>query len=177
MRRVAILIVALSLAYVPLGGQRAAIPRTPEGRPDLQGTWNAATITPLERSAEFATKPTLTEAEAHVWAQQFLESNSLDRRDGGPARDRSRAYPNRFRGSTERMRVVERFTRVDATTLLYRFTVDDPATWTRPWTGEYPWVLSEEPLYEYACHEGNYSFGGILRGARLLEQEAAKSQR
>jgi hypothetical protein len=331
MRRMFTLIVGLWLASAPLSGQRSAIPRTPDGRPDLQGVWNAATVTPLERPAEFAGKPTLTEAEAAAWAQRFLEESSLDRRDGGPSRDRSRAYPNyfvdrgtslarvgdlyrtsiivdppdgrippmtadgssrvereaalralssdaaeeagtarldayddpelrplaercllsfgsssgppslpvlynnlkqitqtpthvailyemvhdsrivpfarprpsglrgwfgestatwegdtlvvettnftdktRFRGSTQNMRVVERFSRLDATTLLYRFTVDDPATWTRPWTGEYAWVLSDEPMYEYACHEGNYAFEGIMKGARLLEKEAAQ---
>jgi hypothetical protein len=79
----------------------------------------------------------------------------------------------RFRNSTENLRVVERFTRVGPETILYRFTVEDPTTWTRPWTGEYPWVASHSQMYEYACHEGNHSFGGILRGARLLEKEAA----
>jgi hypothetical protein len=83
----------------------------------------------------------------------------------------------RFRGSTDQLRVTERFTRADERTLLYRFTVDDPATWTRPWTGEYPWVLADEPLYEYACHEGNYAFEGIMKGARLLEKEAAERSR
>jgi hypothetical protein len=78
-----------------------------------------------------------------------------------------------FRGSSENLHVVERFTRVDANTLLYRFTVEDPTTWERPWSGEYPWVATDEPIYEYACHEGNYALGGILRGARLLETEAA----
>jgi hypothetical protein len=341
-----ILAVIVSAMTAPAAGQSAvdaakrasersvAIPRTPDGRPDLQGVWNAATITPLERPDEFAAKPTISEAEAEAWAAQFLENASLDRRDGGPARDRSRAYPNyfvdrgnslarignrfrtslivdppdgripaltpqgrervdrettlraltsdaaeeagtarldafddpeirplaercllsfgsssgppslpvlynnlkqivqtpdyvailyemvhdvriipfarsstpahlrkwlgeavarwegdtlvietksftdktRFRGSTENLRVVERLTRVDPKTLVYRFTIEDPATWTRQWTGEYPWVLSDEPLHEYACHEGNYAFGGILRGARLLEKEAASKR-
>jgi hypothetical protein len=78
-----------------------------------------------------------------------------------------------FRGSSENLHVVERFTRVDDKTLLYRFTVEDPATWDRSWTGEYPWIASGEPIYEYACHEGNYALGGVLRGARLQESEAA----
>jgi hypothetical protein len=308
------------------------VPRTPDGRPDLQGMWNAATITPVERPAQFAGKLTVSDGEAAQYARDFLETSSLDRRDGGPERDRSRAYPNyfvdrgtalarvdgafrtslivdppdgripaltpegqkrvdaqraatsdageqagatgqgiyddpelrplaercllsfgsgsgppalpilynnlkqivqtpthvmilnemvhdariipigssrdahgmrkwmgdslarwegdtlvvettrftdktRFRGSTENLRVTERFTRVDQHTILYRFTVDDPRTWTRPWTAEYPWVATDEPLYEYACHEGNYAFGGILRGARLLEREAAGTLR
>ena len=57
------------------------------------------------------------------------------------------------------------------------FAVDDPAMWTRRWTGEYSWVLSDEPLYEYAWYEGDFAFGGILRGARLLEGEAASKTR
>lgn len=79
----------------------------------------------------------------------------------------------RFRGSSENLHLVERFTRVDAHTLRYQFTVDDPATWTRPWTGEYTWPITDGLLYEYACHEGNYAMENILRGARLKEKEAA----
>ena len=63
--------------------------------------------------------------------------------------------------------MVERFTRLDADTLLYQFTVDDPTVWTAPWSGEYVWPASNDRVYEYACHEANYSFGGILRGARV----------
>ena len=55
--------------------------------------------------------------------------------------------------------------------LLYRFTLEDSATWTAPWTGEYVWRADPEKVYEYACHEGNYSFGNIMRGARILEQD------
>ena len=76
----------------------------------------------------------------------------------------------RYRGSTPDMHVVERFTRVDAKTLKYRFTIDDPKTWTKPWTGEYTWPATDERIYEYACHEGNYALGNILRGARLREK-------
>ena len=56
-------------------------------------------------------------------------------------------------------------------TLLYRFTVEDPATWTKPWTGEYTWPATDEQMYEYACHEGNYALGDILSGARLRERK------
>jgi hypothetical protein len=79
----------------------------------------------------------------------------------------------RFNGSGEKLHVVERFTRVDPKTILYRFTVEDPETWDRSWTGEYPWRATDEQLYEYACHEGNYSLGGMLRGARQKEAEDA----
>ncbi len=75
-------------------------------------------------------------------------------------------------GASRNLHVVERFSRLDADTLLYGFTVDDPTVWTAPWSGEYPWPASDNKVYEYACHEANYSFGGILRGARVLEQDA-----
>jgi hypothetical protein len=80
----------------------------------------------------------------------------------------------RFHGSTENLHVVERLKRIDANTLLYRFTVEDSETWDHPWTGEMTWPATNKPIYEYACHEGNYALGDVLRGARLQEsQEAA----
>ena len=79
-----------------------------------------------------------------------------------------------FRGSDERLHLVERFQRLDADTLLYGFTVDNPTAFTTPWTVEYPMTRSKEPLYEYACHEGNYAMTGILRGARMQEQSPQK---
>ncbi len=74
-------------------------------------------------------------------------------------------------GATRNLHVIERFTRQDNKTVLYKFTVEDPTIWTKPWTGEYPWPATDSRIYEYACHEGNYSFQGILRGARKLEAE------
>jgi hypothetical protein len=82
----------------------------------------------------------------------------------------------RFRGSTENLHVVERFTRVDNKTLLYRFTIEDPDTWSRPWTGEYSWPATDGKIFEYACHEGNYALTDILKGARLREKEAAQGK-
>jgi hypothetical protein len=79
----------------------------------------------------------------------------------------------RFRGSTENLHVVERLTRVDDKTLLYHFTVEDPDTWDRPWTGEYIWPATAKPIYEYACHEGNYALASVLRGARRQEADDA----
>ncbi len=79
----------------------------------------------------------------------------------------------RFRGSGENLHVVERFTRVNDHTLLYRFTIDDPTTWTKAWTGEYSWPATDGKIYEYACHEGNYALKDILKGARLREKEEA----
>jgi hypothetical protein len=81
-----------------------------------------------------------------------------------------------FHGSAENLHVVERFTRLDPDTLLYRFTVDDPTTWDRSWSGEYPWRASNELLYEYACHEGNHALPGVLRGARVQEARAKEKE-
>ena len=80
-----------------------------------------------------------------------------------------------FRGSSEHMKVTERFTLVDANTIRYQFTVEDPHTWDRPWSGEYPMTRMAEPIYEYACHEGNYGMPNILKAQRAVEaQERAK---
>jgi hypothetical protein len=81
----------------------------------------------------------------------------------------------RFRGSSDKLKVTERFSRLDANTLLYRFTVEDPDTWATSWTGEYAWPTTDEQMFEYACHEANYALGNILRGARQRERDAAKT--
>jgi hypothetical protein len=81
----------------------------------------------------------------------------------------------RFRGSSESLHVIERLTRVDSNTILYRATIDEPATFTKQWTLEYPFVATAGPVYEYACHEGNYAMPDILGGARKQEADAAKS--
>ncbi|SVA77231.1 uncharacterized protein METZ01_LOCUS130085 [marine metagenome] len=76
----------------------------------------------------------------------------------------------RWRGTAEAMTLVERLTRQDDATLVYTFTVTDEQTWETPWTAEIPMRRSDQPLYEYACHEGNYSMEGILSGARSDER-------
>jgi hypothetical protein len=85
-----------------------------------------------------------------------------------------------FRGAGANLHLVERLTRVDAGTIEYRFTVEDPTTWTRPWTVSYPIVKTNGPIYEFACHEGNYGLRDILTGARyeekLAEETAQKKQ-
>ena len=75
-------------------------------------------------------------------------------------------------GASRNLHVVERFTRIGPEALLYRFTVEDPTVWTAPWSGEYVWPATGDRVYEYACHEANYSFRGILGGARILEADA-----
>jgi len=81
---------------------------------------------------------------------------------------------NPFQGSSENMKLIERFTRVDEDTIRYQFTVDDPSTWTRPWSAEVPWAKTIGPLFEHACHEGNYGLPNILAGARAEEKRASE---
>lgn len=78
-----------------------------------------------------------------------------------------------WRGASEHMTVVERLTMTGRDTIRYQFTVSDTHTWTRPWSGEYEMTRIDGPLFEYACHEGNYQLPGILRGARKGERDAA----
>jgi len=75
-------------------------------------------------------------------------------------------------GTGSTIEIVERFTRRDLDTIDYRFTVEDPSMFTTPWTGSIPMTTFEGPIYEYACHEGNYAMEGMLQGARVEEQAA-----
>jgi hypothetical protein len=292
--------------------------RTPDGKPDLQGTWSFATVTPMERPANLAGKEFFTEQEAAAYEKEVVERNNKDRRDGPAESDVSRAYndfwwdsgtkvvktrrtslvidpkdgrippmlpaarerqqerqaatrdhefdgpenrplperclilqgagppitptaynnnvqitqgvgyvalliemgheariiptdgrphlppdvrlwkgdsrghwegdtlvvetanfsnKNSFRGSSENMKLIERFRRADADTLIYQFTVEDPDTWARPWTVEIPVTKSQGRLFEYACHEGNYGMAGALAGARAEEKEAEQPRK
>ena len=78
-----------------------------------------------------------------------------------------------FRGASENLKVIERFTRADADTILYKFTIDDPTTFTHPWSGEVPFRRTDELIYEYACHEANYALSNILSGERDRERRQA----
>jgi len=305
----------VSLASIPAAGQKTwTPPHTPDGKPDLQGIWNNATLTPLERDAAYAGKPTLNEKEAADFEKAMLRDVDADRRDGAAVADVNRAYnefwrdrgkitPDRrtsliidppdgrvppltpaaqklaaeraalsrghefdgpenrslaerciavpnagppmlpanynanyqivqapgyvalvseqihdvriiptdgrphlpqdvrqllgdsrgrwdgntlivettnftdrtsFRGSGEHMHLTERFTRTGPDTMTYEFTVDDPATFTRPWTARIPMTMAKGPLFEYACHEGNYGLAGSLAGARAEEAKTKK---
>jgi hypothetical protein len=290
------------------------LPHTPDGQPDLQGIWNNATLTPMERPAQYAGKATLTAQEAVEFEKEELGNVNADRRDGSSVTDVNRAYnefwrdrgkitPDRrtsliidppdgrvppltpaaqkraadlaaqsrghefdgpenrslaerciavpnagppmlpanynanyqivqsrgyvallseqihdvriipidgrphlppdvrqllgdarghwdgntlvvettnftdrtsFRGSGEHMHLTERFTRTGAETMLYEFTVDDPETFTHSWTARVPMTKSQGPIFEYACHEGNYGLAGSLSGARAEEAAAKK---
>ncbi|MEM1246449.1 MAG: hypothetical protein AAGK22_08755 [Acidobacteriota bacterium] len=76
-------------------------------------------------------------------------------------------------GASENLEVVEWLSRREDGGLDYRFEVSDPTVWTESWGGEYGWRPSDGKVYEYACHEGNYALGNVMRGARALEREAA----
>jgi hypothetical protein len=127
-------------------GERTGLEHEPPGNPrwlgDSVGRWEGDTLVVETRNF----KPGLSPLSAPGIRQNFLTSDKL--------------------------RVVERFSRIDARTLRYQFTVEDPEIWTAPWSGEYPWPATDDRLFEYACHEGNYAMGNILRGARLAEREA-----
>jgi hypothetical protein len=81
-----------------------------------------------------------------------------------------------YRGSSEKLHLVERFTRTAEDTMIYEFTVEDPTTWAKPWTAEVPWTKTKGPVFEWACHEGNTMISTILRGARVAEQEEGQKK-
>jgi hypothetical protein len=80
-----------------------------------------------------------------------------------------------FRGSSENLHVVERFTRAEDDTILYQFTVEDPSTWAKAWSAEIPMTKIDARIYEYACQEGNYGMRNTLNGARTTEKEAEQT--
>ena len=79
-----------------------------------------------------------------------------------------------FRGSSENLHVVERFRRVDGDTVLYQFTAEDPSTWAHSWSAEMAMTKVQGPIFEYACHEGNYGMANNLSGARAEEKQKAQ---
>ena len=79
-------------------------------------------------------------------------------------------------GADKNLQVTEHFTRQDDGSMRYRFLVKNPEMWAQPWGGEYVWASSDGKIYEYACHEGNYALGNIMRGARELEKESRAAQ-
>jgi hypothetical protein len=95
-----------------------------------------------------------------------VETTNLDGRTGAGGNGGANVY-------SEKAKITERFTRLDNDTLKYEATVDDPGTWTRPWTLSFPWRRDPNyGFYEYACHEGNYALHNILSGARADDRAA-----
>ena len=80
-----------------------------------------------------------------------------------------------YQGASQNMRLIERFTRTAEDTILYQFTVDDPATWTRSWSAELPMQKTIGPIFEHACHEGNRGLYNTLAGARAEDKKAAEA--
>ena len=78
-----------------------------------------------------------------------------------------------FRGATQRLRLVERFTRVGPHAIHYEITADDPSTWDSTWTLMFPMTKTDQPMFEYACHEGNYGLENILGNARAADRADA----
>jgi hypothetical protein len=87
--------------------------------------------------------------------------------------DTTNYKPAAFMNSTAKLHTIERFTRTGPNVIEYSITIDDPGTWVKPWTLMIPLRHTDEMMYEYACHEGNIAMSGMLKGARLQEQEAA----
>ncbi|HTI41006.1 MAG TPA: hypothetical protein VL693_04200 [Vicinamibacterales bacterium] len=109
-----------------------------------------------------------------------LEGTSRGRWDGDTLVIETTNFTDMFmfaaQGASADMKLTERFTRISDDTLMYRFTVDDPKVWTRPWSAEVPWKKSVGPIFEHACHEGNYSLANLLAGARE-DEKRAKAQK
>jgi hypothetical protein len=105
--------------------------------------------------------------------------NSVGRWDGDTLVVETTNFTDKvlYRGAAENLHLVERIRRVGANELEYRVTISDPTTFTRPWTLSIPYVNNGEPMFEYACHEGNYGMEGILSGAREEERKAAEAKR
>ena len=82
-----------------------------------------------------------------------------------------------YRGASDNLKVIERFTRTGPDTILYKFTMEDPSTFTAPFSGELPFTRIDEQIFEYACHEGNYAMSNILSGERNKEKRAVEQKK
>jgi hypothetical protein len=128
--------------FVPLGGRPHLDPRVRQWMGDSRGRWEGDTL--VVETTNFDSNRELMRG-VNLWR-----------------------YTNAH-GHEGTAHLVERFTRLDANTVSYSFTLNDPGTWTRPWSASFPLVGIDGELFEYACHEGNYSMANILSGARAHE--------
>jgi hypothetical protein len=188
---------AVAVAPSPSAAQGpASTPsRTPDGRPSLEGVFSFSTITPLQRPDALSGKQTLTDEEAAAFEASEntrLNRDLFDPEKGAP----SAGYAPRSQGGVlsynefwyERGNRLTRDKRTslvvdppsgkipftDNQTITYAFTVSDPNSYTQPWSAFFPLSRIQEPVYEYACHEGNYALTNILAGARAQEKAAGK---
>lgn len=106
------------------------------------------------------------------WEGDTLVIDTINFRDDGVG-----VLNQRLQGTDKNLHLVERFTRVDADTLLYEFTVEDSTVWTKPWTVSTPMRKSQDRIFEFACHEGNYAMTGILSGTRADEKAAEEARK
>jgi hypothetical protein len=130
----------------------------------IQEMIHDARVVPLDRSPHVDEKIRLW----HGDSRGYFEGDTL------VVETRNFSDASEFRGSHGNRTFIERFTRSSPDILRYEFTLDDPETWDAPWTAVINYTHSEDPIYEYACHEGNYALEGILSGARAEERMAEK---
>lgn len=111
---------------------------------------------------------------SHRESPRKWEGDSIGYWDGDTlvVETRHFAGPTSFLNSSSEMELTEKFWLIDADSLSYEFTISDPSRWEQSWTVMFPMVRSSEPIYEYACHEGNYSMAGIMAGWRRQEVES-----
>ena len=118
------------------------------------------------------------DSDTHRDTPRKWEGDSIGYWDGDTlvVETRNFAGATSFMNSSENMQLVEKFWLIDAGSLGYEFTITDPSRWTESWTAMFPMVRSSEPIYEYACHEGNYSMAGIMAGWRRQEVQEEVSE-
>ena len=142
----------------------------------VQGPGHVAIV----RETNHSTRVIPTDGRSHVpQNMRFYQGDSVGHWEGNTLVVDTTNFTalTAFRGSGEKLHLVERFSRAGDDTLLYQFTAEDPATWDRPWTAEIPMAKAKGPVYEWACHEGNTMISTILRGARVEEEAAQKKGR
>ena len=138
---------------------------------------SASTIVILQETIHDARLVPITDAASHLPASVRLwTGDSRGRWDGDTFVVETTNFREGFQGSTPNVKLTERFTRVSQSYINWAITVDDPATWTRPWTFMIRLKHTDEQLYEYACHEGNSSMTGILAGARAEEAKTTSTK-
>ena len=157
------------------GGRIPMLPGANEGNL-LQIVQGPGYVTLLHET-DHSTRVIPTDGRPHVPQNiRLWQGDSVGHWEGDTLVVDTTNFTNRtnFRGSSEKLHLIERFTRTADNTMVYQFTVEDPTTWAKPWTAEVTWTKTKGPVYEWACHEGNTMITTILRGARVAEAEAAK---